>query len=267
VRGGGDDPIFENVAGLEAEDANGFDADVLVGGGVDDGGIGIVSDGAGENVGGAAAGMRDVNERDFYRFEGAVVVEIEAGELADAEFVVDVHPGVDFFAGIAVGFKAGASFEEFDLSRVFWFLGQNRLFEFFVSRLLGGLLRLRKNNDDKKRTPRECAQEPTEDEMKLHDGLGGSLGRGLRRVKRRVSWRCRICTREAGSGGTLRILHRRRRERRVHGEQRLQKTWAKRVRKRLRLLNESHKAPVSGGGLFRWVQISNNTININELRG
>ncbi len=47
MRGRGDDAVFEDVAGLEAEDANGFDADVLVGGRIDDGRIGIVGDGAG----------------------------------------------------------------------------------------------------------------------------------------------------------------------------------------------------------------------------
>ena len=118
MRGGGDDAIFEEVAGLEAEDADGFNADVLVGGGVDDGGIGIIGDGAGEDVGDAAAGVGDSNEGDFDGLEGAVVIEIEAGELADAEFAVDVHAGVDFFAGIAVGFETDFSFEELDLSGV-----------------------------------------------------------------------------------------------------------------------------------------------------
>ena len=84
VRGGGEDAVFEEVAGGEAEDADGFDADILIGGGIDDGGIGIVGDGAGEDVGGAAAGVGDVDLWDFDGLEGAVVVEIEAGELADA---------------------------------------------------------------------------------------------------------------------------------------------------------------------------------------
>ena len=54
-----DNAVFEEVAWLEAEDANGFDADVVVGREVDDGGIEIVGDGAGENVGNAAAGVGD----------------------------------------------------------------------------------------------------------------------------------------------------------------------------------------------------------------
>src|SRR5229473_2816250 len=119
VRNGGDDAVFESVAGLEAEDADGFDADVVVGGSADDGGVRIVGDGAGQDVGGAAARMGDVDERDFDRFKGAVVVEIETGELAHAEFVVDVYPRMDFLAAIAVGFKADARFEQFDLCGIF----------------------------------------------------------------------------------------------------------------------------------------------------
>jgi len=115
---GGDDAIFEHVFGGEAEDADGFDVHVLVGGGIDHGGIGIISDGAGEEFGGAAAGVRDANERDFDRLKGAVVVEIEAGELANAEFGVDAHSRVDFLAGVAVGFEADFGFEEFDLGGI-----------------------------------------------------------------------------------------------------------------------------------------------------
>ena len=66
MRDSGDDAVFEIVAGREAEDADGFDADVLVGRGVDDGGIGLVGDGAGKDVGGAAAGVGDADERNFH---------------------------------------------------------------------------------------------------------------------------------------------------------------------------------------------------------
>ena len=118
VGSGGADAVFEGVIGGEAEDADGLDANVLVGGGADDGGIGIVSDGAGEDVGGAAAGVGDSNEGNFDGLEGAVVIEIEAGKLADAEFAIDVHAGMDFFAGVAVGFETDFSFEELDLSGV-----------------------------------------------------------------------------------------------------------------------------------------------------
>ena len=111
---GSDDAILERIAGPEAEDADGFDADVLVGGSVDDGGIGIVGDGAGEDVDGAAAGVRNADERNLDLFEGAIKVEIEMGELADAKFVVDFDEGVDFLAAGAVGFKTDMGFEEFD---------------------------------------------------------------------------------------------------------------------------------------------------------
>ena len=119
VGGGGDDAVFEGVARFEAEDTNGFDADVLISSGIGDSRIGIVVDGAGEDVSRAAAGMSDVDEGDLDGFEGAVEVEVEAGELADAEFVVDVDARVHFFARIAVGFEAVAGFEEFDLIGVF----------------------------------------------------------------------------------------------------------------------------------------------------
>src|SRR2546426_9910390 len=87
VRSGGDDAIFEVVAGLQAEDADGLDADILVGGGVDDGGIRIVGDGAGEDVGGAAARMGDVGGGGFDGLGGAGEVAIEGRELGGGEVV------------------------------------------------------------------------------------------------------------------------------------------------------------------------------------
>lgn len=117
---GRDDAVFEEIAWLEAEDADGFYADVLVGGRVDYGGIGVVGDGAGENVGYAAVGMSDADLRNFDFFEAAVVVEIEAGELADAEFGIDFDDAVDFFAGVTVGLEGDFGFEEIDLG---WGLG------------------------------------------------------------------------------------------------------------------------------------------------
>jgi len=118
VGGGGGDAVFEEVAGLQAEDADGFDADVVVGGEVDYGGIGIVGDGAGKNVRNAAAGVSDADERDFDGLEGAVEIEIEAGELADAQFIVDFDAGVDLFAGVAVDFEAIFRFEQLNLCRI-----------------------------------------------------------------------------------------------------------------------------------------------------
>lgn len=111
VGDGGDDAVFQEIAGLEAEDADGLDADVVISGGLDDGRIRLVGDAAGENVGGATAGVRDVDKRDVDRFERTVVIEVEAGELADPEFAVDAHAGMDFFAAGAVGFEAGPGFE------------------------------------------------------------------------------------------------------------------------------------------------------------
>jgi len=43
--------------------------------------------------------------------EGAVVVEIEAGELADAQFAVDAYAGVNFFAAVAVDFETELGFQ------------------------------------------------------------------------------------------------------------------------------------------------------------
>ncbi len=108
MRSGSDDAVFEGVAGFEAEDADGFHADVLVGGGVDDDGIRLVGDGAGENVDYAAARVGDADERNFDLLERAVEIEAEAGELADAEFIVDLDQGVNFFAAGAGVFEAYA---------------------------------------------------------------------------------------------------------------------------------------------------------------
>ena len=115
---GRNDAVFEEVTGSESEDADGFDADVLIGGSVYDGGIGIVGDGAGKNIDCAAAGMSDADEREVDGFEGAVVVEIEAGELADAQLGVDFHASVDFLTAVAVSFAAVAGLEKLDLSGV-----------------------------------------------------------------------------------------------------------------------------------------------------
>jgi len=165
----GDDAVFEIVPGREPQDADGLDAHVLVGGGVDDGGIGLIGDGAGQEVGGAAAGMGDANERNLDGFERAVVVEVEADELANAEFAVDVHAGVDFLTAIAVGFEAVARFEQLNLCGIRFFLGRGRLFGLFLGGLFCGLLdgllgeasahgkcdeeKWRQDSEEEKRTP------------------------------------------------------------------------------------------------------------------
>ena len=119
----GDDAIFEGVTGLEAEDADRFDANVVVGGEFFDGGVGRVSNGAGKNVGGSAIGVRDVRQGNFDGLKAAVVVEIQARKLANTEFAVDFDEGVNFLAGIAIGFEAVFGFEELDLSGVWRFGG------------------------------------------------------------------------------------------------------------------------------------------------
>src|SRR6266571_1003054 len=83
VRDGSDDAVFERVAGLEAQDAYGFDAHVLIRGSVHDRGIGVIGNGAWQDVRRAAAGMGNVNHRDLDRFERAVEIKVELRELAD----------------------------------------------------------------------------------------------------------------------------------------------------------------------------------------
>ena len=51
-----------------------------------------------KDVGDATAWMRNAHERNFYVLEGAIEVETEAGELAYAEFVVDLDARVNFLA-------------------------------------------------------------------------------------------------------------------------------------------------------------------------
>jgi len=108
---GCNDAIFKNVAGLEAENADGFDADIMIGGSVDDGGIRIIGDGAGKNVGDATTCVSDANHGDFDCLEAAVEIEIQAAELADAELVVDPDAGVDIFSRVSVSFEAVFGFE------------------------------------------------------------------------------------------------------------------------------------------------------------
>ena len=76
VSSGSNDTVFEEVVGLKAEDADGLDADIVIGGIVDYGGIKIVGDGARKNVGGAAAGVGDADEGNFDGLEAAVEIEI-----------------------------------------------------------------------------------------------------------------------------------------------------------------------------------------------
>src|SRR5205085_5138037 len=75
MSGSGDDAIFEEIAGLQPEDADRLNADVLVGGSVDYSWIGIIGDGAGKNVRDSAAGVSDSNQRNFDRLETAVEIK------------------------------------------------------------------------------------------------------------------------------------------------------------------------------------------------
>jgi hypothetical protein len=173
---GGNDAVFEGVARGQPEDADGFYADVLVGGGVEYGGIGIVGDSAGEDVGGAAAGVGYADQWDIDVFEGAVVVEIEAGELADAEFGIDFDDAVDFLAGVAVGLEADFGFEEVDL-------GGGGRGGGFVGRLLG----VNGKGDNEKKKGQECGADVSvtgrswgHERIVAWDLLGARNGNGKR---------------------------------------------------------------------------------------
>ena len=117
--------------------------------------------------------------------------------MANAEFVVDVHASMNFLAAVAVGFEAIARFEQFDLIGVSLRLaGSRSLRAGFLNGLLWSLLGLSEGNQNagKKTNYCGCAEKWIEGEMKSQDGLGGSLGRGRRWVKRWMLARCRKCT-------------------------------------------------------------------------
>src|SRR5215469_14883432 len=120
VGGGGDNAIFKEIAGSEAQDAHGFDADVVIGRKVRYSRIGVVGDGAGQHVRGAAGCVGDANERNFDGLKAAIEIEIEVSELPGPEFVVDADASMNLLAGVAVAFEADFAFEEFDLGGVFF---------------------------------------------------------------------------------------------------------------------------------------------------
>ena len=206
--------IFEDVVWGETEDAHGLHADVLVGRRVHYSGIGLVGDGAGQDVDRAAAGVSDAYQWEFNLLEGAVVIEGEPGELAGAEFIVDVDAGVDFLAAVAVGLEAVAGFEELNLRGVFRFGRSGGFLAGSLGLLLRRLLRVRKRSNGSKETRNcESAQERMESQMKSQDGLAGSLGRRRRCVKTWLRERCRVCTarqmRTIVNRGEIRITRRR----------------------------------------------------------
>lgn len=174
VRRGGDDAVFEEVTGLEAEDTNGFAADVVIGGGVDGGGIGLVGNGAGKNVGRAAARMCNTNERDFQLLERAVVIKSEASEFADAGFAQDVDTSVNFAAGRTVCFEADVGFEKFNLGGGF----SSRRFLWQRLHRFGRRMGKRGRRGERRAESEQGKSEvPAPIVAKgMHDGLGGSVG-------------------------------------------------------------------------------------------
>ena len=70
--------------------------------------------------------------------------------MADAEFVVDAHKGVNFLAAVAVGFEAVVRFEQFDLIGVLLRLGGSWSLRIgFLDRFLWNLLSLSEGNKDR----------------------------------------------------------------------------------------------------------------------
>ena len=92
--------------------------------------------------------MRYTHHGNLYRLEAAIEVEIEASELADAEFIVDADAGMDYFAGVAAGFEAVFGFEEFDLRGVFFGGGGRGLFCRLLGFLAGGRECAARRHDD-----------------------------------------------------------------------------------------------------------------------
>lgn len=109
---GGDCAIFELVAGLKSENADGFDPDVLVRRSIDNCRIRLIGDGARQNVSRAAVGVGDMHERQLDLLKRAVVIETKTRELPRAQLIVDMHDGVHFFATVPVGLEAHLGFEQ-----------------------------------------------------------------------------------------------------------------------------------------------------------
>ncbi len=122
--------------------------------------------------------------------------------MASAQFVVDLDAGMDFFAGVAVGFEADAGFEQLDLRRELGLLGSGEL----GARFFGGFLRCllsvrRKTVDEEERQQERGPQKAMNAEKKSEDGHAGSVGRGKKRVKARLRERCELCTSEGACEG------------------------------------------------------------------
>lgn len=115
MRRGRNDAIFQDVGGLQPKNSNRLASNLLVSAGVQDRGIRLIGHRAWQNVGGAPAGVRDARQRNFHRFECAIVVKTQARELPRPQFRIDAYSRVYFFAACAIGLEADVRFEEFDL--------------------------------------------------------------------------------------------------------------------------------------------------------
>ena len=115
MRCGRNHAIFQHVRGLQPENSNRFASNILVSAGIHYGGIRLIGHRAWQDISGATAGVRDARQRNFHRFECAIVVKIQARELPRPQFGIDAHPRVHFFAACAIGVKADVRFEQLDL--------------------------------------------------------------------------------------------------------------------------------------------------------
>src|SRR5690242_12531799 len=115
VRNSSHDAVLERVAGLQAEDAHGFDAHVLIRREVYDGGIRVIGDRTRQNVRCAAARMNDMHHGDFHRFKRAVEIKVELRELANAEFAMNLHQRMNLFAAVTVRLETYFGFKQFNL--------------------------------------------------------------------------------------------------------------------------------------------------------
>src|SRR5262249_52441362 len=118
VGGRGSDPVFEPVARSKAENADGFDAYILIRGDVENRRIRIIGNCTRQDVRRAALGMRDAGQWNLDRLEAPVEVKIQTSELAGAQLVVDLDDRVDLFAPVPVCLEAHFRFEQFNLRRV-----------------------------------------------------------------------------------------------------------------------------------------------------
>ena len=109
------DAIFDGVAFLQAEEAHGLDAHILVRGKFLDCGIRCIRDRAWQNFRCSAISVRDSHLRNLQLLKGAMVIESEPSNLTCAKNIVQLNHRVDFFAGISVCFEADARLQQLNL--------------------------------------------------------------------------------------------------------------------------------------------------------